>query len=214
MSKIIIALPTSNKVIDIFEKTLTGDFSCVNTRLAFDTEMLLPNLSEKNSDDVLQKDYWYKICHKLKLGSDKEYKTYKVMSKILNLDENNQYGFAVTKPMPTGCIKNNLDISWKTFNHLLETVDLDDKIGLLFIVEITSDYENASPRQRAYNEIYPPIIKKQKIIHIHERSTYQLPEQHKVNDNGTINPLMTALLRNCFIPLKFCVLVNFRFIIS
>lgn len=37
MSKIIIALPTSNKVIDIFEKTLTGDFSYVNTRLAFDT---------------------------------------------------------------------------------------------------------------------------------------------------------------------------------
>ena len=33
-------------------------------------------------------------------------------------------------------------------------------------------------------------------------------------DNNTFNPLMTALLRNCLIFLKFCVLVNFRLIIS
>ena len=43
------------------------------------------------------------------------------MTKILKFDENNQYGFAMTKPMPTGCIKNNPDVSWRTFNHLLET---------------------------------------------------------------------------------------------
>ena len=30
----------------IFEKTLTGDFSCVNTRLSFDTELLMPILTE------------------------------------------------------------------------------------------------------------------------------------------------------------------------
>lgn len=28
-----------------------------------------------------------------------------VISKIMKLDENNQYGFAMTKPMPIGCIK-------------------------------------------------------------------------------------------------------------
>ena len=33
MSKVIIVLPTSNEVVDIFEKTLTGGFSCVNTRV-------------------------------------------------------------------------------------------------------------------------------------------------------------------------------------
>ena len=43
MSKVIIALPTSNEFINLFEQTLTGGFSCVNTRLAFDTEILLPN---------------------------------------------------------------------------------------------------------------------------------------------------------------------------
>ena len=45
-SKIILALPTNNSVMEIFEKTLRGGFSCVNTRLSFDTELLMPNLTE------------------------------------------------------------------------------------------------------------------------------------------------------------------------
>ena len=60
LSKVIIALPTSNETVDIFEQTLTGGFSCVNTRLAFDTEILLPNSNEKG-DDVSAKDYNYKV---------------------------------------------------------------------------------------------------------------------------------------------------------
>ena len=43
MSKIIIELPTSNEYVNIFETKLTGGFSAVNTRLAFDSEILLPN---------------------------------------------------------------------------------------------------------------------------------------------------------------------------
>ena len=31
----------------LVEKTLIGGFSCVNTRVAFDTEILFPNLSSK-----------------------------------------------------------------------------------------------------------------------------------------------------------------------
>ena len=41
ISCVIIALPTSNDVVDIFEQTMTGVFSSVNTRSAFDTEILL-----------------------------------------------------------------------------------------------------------------------------------------------------------------------------
>ena len=155
--------------------------------MAFDTKILLPNLSTPDNDEtnVLQKDHNYKICYKLKLGTDKDYNTYKVMSKILKLDENNQYGFAMTKPMPTGCIKFDPDTSWKTFNHLLETFELDDKIGHLYIVDIYFDYENATEKQWAYNDISPPVIEKQKIIDIRERSTYQLLEQYKENSDGT-----------------------------
>ena len=47
-SKCVLALPTNNCHVEIFEKTLSGDFSCVNTRLSFDTELLMPNLIEKD----------------------------------------------------------------------------------------------------------------------------------------------------------------------
>ena len=47
MYRVIIALPTYNEVVDIFEQTITWGFSSVNTRLAFDTGTLLPNLINK-----------------------------------------------------------------------------------------------------------------------------------------------------------------------
>ena len=39
MSRVIISLPSSNEAVDIFEQTITGGFSSVNTRLAIDTEI-------------------------------------------------------------------------------------------------------------------------------------------------------------------------------
>ena len=59
MSRVIIAFPNSNEVVDIFQQTITGGFSSVNTRLAFDTEILLPNLISNNEEektDEFQKD--------------------------------------------------------------------------------------------------------------------------------------------------------------
>ena len=155
--------------------------------MAFDTEILLSNSSTPDNDEtnVSLKDHNYKIFYKLKLDTDKDYNTYRLMSKILKLNKNNQYGFAMTKPMPTGSIKFDPDASWKTFNYLLETVNLGDKIGHLYIADIYFDYENATEKQRAYNEISPPIIGKQKFIDIHERSTLQLLEQYKENSDGT-----------------------------
>ena len=50
------------------------------------------------------------------------------MTKVLKLDEKNQYGFGMTKPLPTGCIKQNLDTSWRTFNLLLQNVSLMIKL--------------------------------------------------------------------------------------
>ena len=40
-SKCNIVLPTDTKSIRIFEKTLIGRYSCVNTRMAFDTDFFL-----------------------------------------------------------------------------------------------------------------------------------------------------------------------------
>ena len=186
MSKVIIALPTSNEFVNIFETILTGGFSAVNTRLAFDTEILLPN---DNTDSSNYKNYNHKIAYNLDLTGEK--KDYRLISKILKLDENNQYGYAMTKPMPTGCIHSNSDTSFRTFNFLLEKVDLDDDIGHLYIVDIKLDFNTLTERQKAYNEISPAVIEKQKSIDIFERSTYRLLEKMELLDNGGVSTLFT-----------------------
>ena len=55
MSKVIIALPTKYEHVEIFEQTVVGGFSCVNSRLAFDTQILLPNSfdSENTTKKIL-----------------------------------------------------------------------------------------------------------------------------------------------------------------
>ena len=67
-----------------------------------------------------------------------------MITKILKLDENNQYGNAMTKPLLTGCIKDNKDLSWETFNFLLETLSFNDTIGHLYRVDIKFDVKNAT----------------------------------------------------------------------
>ena len=47
-TKSILMLPFNNTQVEVFEKTLCGDFSCVNTRLSFDTEILMSNLTERD----------------------------------------------------------------------------------------------------------------------------------------------------------------------
>ena len=83
----------------------------------------------------------------------------------------------MTKPLPTGCIKD--DSSQATFNFLIETVDFKATIGHLYIVGIEFDYENATEKMMAYNEIYPLIIEKHKIIDPCERSVFQFLENIK-----------------------------------
>ena len=74
----------------VFEKTFMEGFSCVNTRLAFDTEVLI----NKNENK--------KVIFDLLIDGKKQ--TKRISSKIIKMDENNQYGMAMTKPLPYGCI--------------------------------------------------------------------------------------------------------------
>ena len=82
----------------------------------------------------------------------------------------------MTKPLPTGCIKENKNFSWLDFNILIESVDLKDKIGHLFFIDIFFDAKNANENQLLYNEIFPPVVEKQKILEAFEHSAYQLLE--------------------------------------
>ena len=111
----------------------------------------------------------------------------------------------MTKSLPTGCIKDNSDLSWETFNLLLERVSLD-RIGHLYIDDIEFDTKNAREKILAYNEIYPPIIEKQKVIDPCERSTYQLLEQFVMGEKGPSSYKKSAkahanLFKKLFLPM-------------
>ena len=109
MSKLILALPAKVEHVEIFEQTVTGGFSSVNTRMAFDSQILLPSLNEnfKCESNPMNKDLNYKIFYNLNInGKNAEKK--RICSKILKLDENNQYGNGMTKQLPTVLVLTHL----------------------------------------------------------------------------------------------------------
>ena len=212
-SKVIIALPTNYSHAEIFEKTLIGGFTCVNNRLGFDTEVLLPNFnkvdySKMNIDESFQayKNQNYKLGYNIKLDDDELSSQRRVISKIIKFDKNNQYGFAMTKPMPVGAIKEK-DPSWTEYNILFEKVSLDDKKRHIFIVDIEFDHEHATDRQIMYNEIIPPFIEKDTKIEVNKMSVYQLLELYSEDKNGNPNKYKVSakahanMLSKKFIPL-------------
>ena len=89
-SKCCIALPTDTEYVRIFEKTLIGGFSCVNTKLPFNTWVYLFPIKRMRRFCLIQKSMEKKK---------------RVVMKILKMDRNNQYE-AMTKAPPYGCIKN------------------------------------------------------------------------------------------------------------
>ena len=86
MSKIILALPTKYDHVEIFEQTVTGGFSSVNTRLAFDSKVLLPNLINNIilEHNPMNKDFNHKIAYNLKIENKKAEKK-KLSARLLNL---------------------------------------------------------------------------------------------------------------------------------
>ena len=134
ISRVIIALPTSN------EQSITGGFICVNSRLAFDREIFLPNTKKK--DHNYRKHYEFMVVYHIKLDNEKP-QPKRVITKILKLNENNQYGSGMTKPLPTGCIKADSDVSFKKLNDLIRTLDIDLPIGHLNVIDTEFDQKNA-----------------------------------------------------------------------
>ena len=108
----IIALLTKGEIIQLCEIILIGGFSCVKMRVDFNTEILVSNLlykdfSKLNIDDSFkkQKSTNFKVSYRMQLKNEETYSDQGIVSKILQMDENNHYGQAMTKPLSTGCIK-------------------------------------------------------------------------------------------------------------
>ena len=128
----------------------------------------------------------------------------RVISKILKFDENNQYGFAMTKPMPIGCIREK-QANYIEFNLLFEKVTLDDPIGHIFVVDIEFDYKNATKMQIMHDEIMPPFIEKNTKIPPEEKSVYQLLELYSEDKNGNPNKYKVSAKAHANLFLKKCI---------
>ena len=87
------------------------------------------------------------------LGIDGIKQTKRIVSKILKIDKNNQYGQAMTKALPYGCIKKQKQKTKKTtlleFNKILDKISHDDKIGHHFVVDIK--FYNKNPNTLLFN---------------------------------------------------------------
>ena len=81
--------------------------------------------------------------------------------------------------MPTGYIKEHPSPLWLTFNLLLETVNLDEEFGHLFVVDIKFHEKRSTEPEYMYNEILPPIIEKQTNLEV-----YQLSELMQKTSDG------------------------------
>ena len=80
------------------------------------------------------------------------------------MDEGNQYGMAMTKPLPYGCIKRKERIlSFEELDQLLKSVTLEDKIGHIFTVDI--EFSDINPKHCFLMRFIHPFLKKIKKFH-------------------------------------------------
>ena len=122
----------------------------------FDTDLLL---KDTKNEKVLFKT------------ADRQLKRFS--SKIIKMDESNQYGMAMTRALPYGCIKRKNNIpSFEELDQLLKSATLEDKIGHIFTVNI--EFSDINPKTLLFNKIYPPIFEKNKKISPHLRSCSQI----------------------------------------
>ena len=82
------------------------------SRAAFDNMMIDESFQTFERQD-------FKGGYKLTLDGEKIYTDKRVASKILKLDGNNQHGYAMTKPLITGCMKKLEKVPTGTVSNML-----------------------------------------------------------------------------------------------
>ena len=94
----------------MFEQRLIGEFSCVNARLVFDSRILLPQET-------------LKLIWRIRNEREVIFEDKRVMTEILKMDENNQYGNAMTKALPTGSVKKEKKVpTLKEFDLIIQGI--------------------------------------------------------------------------------------------
>ena len=100
-----------------------------------------------------------KLIYRIKTAAG-GYENKRISTKVLKMDENNQYGNAMTQSLPYGCIKNK----WKKITSLRESNMIHNKVSHtvkmshLFIVDIKFHVKNE--KTLSFNEMHSPIFEK------------------------------------------------------
>lgn len=101
-----------------------------------------------------------KLIYKVISSDANVYEDKRIVSKILKMGENNQYGNALTKLLPTGSIKRQKKPTLRELDLMIQGISDEDSIAPLFIVDIESDQKKPTEETLLFNEIYMPIIEK------------------------------------------------------
>ena len=79
-----------------------------------------------------------KVIYNLRLDREEQSQPRRVFWRIFKLDENNQYGFAMTKPLPVETFKKKTFFDLNILNKVVNDFDPSSKIGHIFVVNIHS----------------------------------------------------------------------------
>ena len=146
-NKCCIALPTDADYVRLFEKTLIEGFSCVNTRLAFDTNILLKDTGQE------------KVLVEISIDGKKQLKKVLVHNFKNGREQPvwNGHGKAIT----IWVYKKEDKVPLLTeFNKILDRITHNDSIGHLFTVDIK--FHDIKEKTLFFNELYPPVFQKNK----------------------------------------------------
>ena len=170
-SKIVLNDAPNFECLNAFEKSIFGGYSSTPFRITF------------NSGIITDKGISIKLPNE-----NNETISKKVFATILKTDQINQYGYAMTMPLPKAGIKKR-NIS-KLFNiyDLLEKYSLDDKIGHLFKVSINAPTDQLNID---LNTQFCPVFDKKEVL-INQLSPYQLFTKKKVGKRGKTLKIQTT----------------------
>ena len=150
----------------------------MKTRLDCDTEILLNN--SKNE----------KVIFDLYINGKKQ--TKRISTEILKIDENNQYGQAMTKSLQYGCIyKQEHPPSLTEVNRILDKISHDNNIGHLFIADIK--FHDINCKTLFFNEIYPPTFEKYKKMEPFEQLILELIITVRNEGKDKVNSFLQTL---------------------
>ena len=171
----------------VFFKTLIGGFSCINTRLTFHPQILLPK------DNVGK----HKLIFDLKISNVNGKK--RITTKTLNMDKNNQYGQVMTKPLPYDCIKKKKKPpTLLEFNRILDSISQEGTIDHLFIFDIK--FHNKNRKTMFVIEIYPPTFGKKKDRTCPRKVYHSINERVKQKYGKRHHKQLQMQLQNPFNP--------------